>query len=295
MKFSANWFLCSMWLLILLPSLNIQAAQTNKISRQVDLQDVKLIKIINHSGVIKLRSTQQAMVKIEGTLDLDAKELTTQIKDHVLIVEVKLKPHKTPNPGSQLVIIVPQNINLFLKGVHSNWNIENLNSLRLESLDGNITIKNVVGDVNIEKVDGDLSVESVQGDISIHTITGKVSIKNTHGKIKVEAVNSDIDVSQNKLVDVTLENTYGNITIAGIVAVKGKVTVNNVKGIIRLLLGDSPSVLYHLQAPNNKQRNKMTPTHLIEDSLKINDVVVGAGEGKVNVITRHGEIRFNSK
>ena len=284
-----------MWLLILLPSLNIQAAQTNKISRQVDLQDVKLIKIINHSGVIKLRSTQQAMVKIEGTLDLDAKELTTQIEDHVFIVEVKLKPHKTPNPGSQLVITVPQNINLFLKGVHTNWNIENLNSLRLESLDGNITIKNVVGDVNIEKVDGDLSVESVQGDISIHTITGKVSIKNAHGKIKVEAVNSDIDVSQNKLVDVTLENTYGNITIAGIVAVKGKVTVNNVKGIIRLLLGDSPSVLYHLQAPNKKQRNKMTPTHQIEDPLKINDVVVGAGEGKVNVITRHGEIRFNSK
>ena len=102
--------------------------------------------------------------------------------------------------------------------------------LRVESVSGDVDIRDIGGFLEVKTVSGDIKIitakdgvksKTVSGDIYMVKITGNVDIKTTSGEIEIEAINGSIEA----------ETVSGDINIG---AIKGSVEAETVSGDIDL-------------------------------------------------------------
>ncbi|MFZ5879803.1 MAG: hypothetical protein ACOY0R_10580 [Chloroflexota bacterium] len=92
-------------------------------------------------------------------------------------------------------------------------------NLRLESVEGDMSLRGVFGDIKMKNVEGDLSVrdvgtisiENIQSDFSLRGARGSVAVKNVSGDASVRDVDGNVNLSVGD--DLVLRNvTNGNIS-----------------------------------------------------------------------------------
>lgn len=88
-----------------------------------------------------------------------------------------------------------------------------VNFIDINNNAGNITLENI-SSIKIKDVSGDISIKNAVGDLEIASSTGDITIDNMMGNIKGESITGDITVTKYSVIgDSYFENVSGNIVL----------------------------------------------------------------------------------
>jgi hypothetical protein len=123
-----------------------------------------------------------------------------------------------------LELTVPDNIAVSVKDSSGDADISGLASLEVSDSSGDLKIQDIDGVVTVNDSSGDLEIEDIggtvniandsSGDIEIRNVTGSVLIENdSSGSIYVSEVSDDVMVGRDSSGDITADGVGGSFTV----------------------------------------------------------------------------------
>jgi len=182
------------------------------------------LSVDNFNGSVEISGWDQNTVDISGTKYADSEARLRDVRIDVSNsgngVQVRtLRPEndRHGNLGAKYVIRVPRQTEL--ERIHSSNG-----SLRVENIDGNVTLQTsngsvhlagIHGNVDAHSSNGSVEVRKVDGRMTFHTSNGSVRAENVHGGVSATTSNGSVDLELEapEGSDVTASTSNGGITV----------------------------------------------------------------------------------
>lgn len=109
------------------------------------------------------------------------------------------------------------------------------NSTTLETLSGNVDVKNIMGPLKIKTTSGNINGALLGGNVSAQTVSGNISINDVQGQCALTSISGNVRATY-VLNGAGLNTTSGNITLSDVVGdteirtVSGEIGVSRLKG-----------------------------------------------------------------
>lgn len=134
-----------------------------------------------------------------------------------------------------LVIKVPRKLNLAIQSVDGDISVKNLEGFaRCESVDGNIRLENLSGEGWVQTVDGNIEAKHLKARLKGGTVDGRIHLEEVEGGLDLHTVDGSIEArSLNGWNEgISLRTVDGNLTVA-LGQAKGQVEARSRSGVIR--------------------------------------------------------------
>ncbi|NKF50882.1 DUF4097 family beta strand repeat protein [Shewanella sp. WXL01] len=300
--------------LLIAVTLSFNAYSAEQVSKQVAVSGSPNIDVQVQRGSVQIIGWDKNEVSVTGTLDELSEGLIFKQRGNNIEIEDKMPKQYQGNnkQGSNLIIKVPNELQLEAEGVSANYSLHDLQGkVELEVVSGNIEAKKISGDTELTTVSGHINSQNTQGKLELESVSGNIKDINSMGKISYRLVSGDLRASS-KATKASVETVSGDIR--GQFSDVGKVKVVTVSGDVELGFSDSlrkghiesvsgnlsigfstmPSMQVSIAGgPGGKIRNKLTedkpvkPKYMPSSELNF---VAGSGDGKLSVETISGNI-----
>jgi DUF4097 and DUF4098 domain-containing protein YvlB len=158
---------------------------------------------------------------------------------------------------------------------------------RIESLNGDLTVRGVTGDIHLQSHDGDITAHDLRGDILVRTDDGSVSVARTNGRVSAQSHDGDLTVRRPGRID-RLETNDGDI-VTDVPQVTPAATVQTDDGDITARLGSSLDATFEAQSRDGEVTTgaELEPSGRTDGSVRGR---IGTGTHELTVRTSDGDI-----
>jgi len=218
---------------ILLPGLS-SAERTEEIVDTIVLNRDGEVIVKNISGNIIVTTWPQSEVKMIATKrartdkDLENVYVHIQRSDTTLRIETRFRQKSKNTDGS----------------IEYNLTIPDLASLTIESINGDVSVKDLGGEAEFETISGDVSLENANKGLDCSVISGDMTIKNISGNVSISAISGDISITEMD-GQLSLSTVSGDIVLEKL-ALNEKLKVSSVSGDITISGDIHPAGYYKL-------------------------------------------------
>jgi hypothetical protein len=145
--------------------------------------------------------------------------------------------HSTGQLRGLLRLTVPAQTRVEVANLSGSISADGLgnNSTTLETLSGNVEVKNIMGPLKIKTTSGNINGALLGGNVSAQAVSGNISMKDVQGECQLSSISGNLRAS-NALNGVGLNTTSGNITLSDVIGdaelrtVSGEIVVSRLKG-----------------------------------------------------------------
>ncbi|MBO2689151.1 DUF4097 family beta strand repeat-containing protein [Shewanella algae] len=292
----------------------LQAAE--KVDQSAALESGAKLNIKIQRGEVKIRSWDKAEVAIKGKLDELSEGLVFGQQGGSFVIEDKLPKsyNSRDKDGSKLEIFLPATVNMKLKGVSADYDLQGLEGeiysanvsgdIKGQDLKGNLQLTTVSGSIHTQSNQGELYLETVSGDIEDKQSLGKVSYRLVSGKLNAESDAIEVELDQvsgksqltlNTPESLKARTVSGDLSIA-MQSLAGNANVDSVSGDIELKFAKLPNAAFDISGgPGGKIDNQLTQDspkkakYTKAESLQFQS---GSGQADVNINTISGRIKL---
>lgn len=220
------------------------AYSTEQISERLEVSPSERIHLDIMRGEVTIRTHDTSEIVIEGTLDERATghELTQRRGVTRFKVEMPRRFNSGRNEqGSDLTILVPQGVELELKGVNLQVKVEDVRGgTTVETVNGHIEATNLGGRVELETVNGNITSSDNGANLSLKTVNGTLRDEGATGRVRYASVNGSIR-SSGDVTDVEVQTVNGSVDLNTPNA--ESISINAVNGSLKLItLVESPRI-----------------------------------------------------
>ena len=182
------------------------------------------LSVDNFNGSVEISGWDQNTVDVSGTKYADSEARLRDVRvdvsnggDWVKVRTLRPELEHHGNMGAKYVIRVPRQTEL--ENVHSSNG-----SLRVDNIDGNVTLRTsngsvhlagIHGNVDASSSNGSVDVTKVDGQMRFHTSNGSVRAGNVRGGVNATTSNGSVDLELEtpQSSDVTASTSNGAITV----------------------------------------------------------------------------------
>jgi len=262
--------------LLLVANMAIAAQSVDK-QLPVD-NDLKLnIKVLR--GEVTVRSWDKNEISVKGTLDELSEGFILDKQGNQVTLEDKMPRNFNGNnkSGSDLTIMVPENLTLEAEALSSSYTLSSLSGvIEVYSVSGNINASDIKNQIFLHTVSGNIKTSELTGQIKLDTISGSITDKNSDGEISyklvsgkltantsaenvsIEQISGDGKVQLKKVNELKVKTVSGDITLA-MNNLKSRASLDSVSGDIELKLPKSLAANFNINGgPGGKIRNSLT-------------------------------------
>lgn len=229
--------------LALAASLAAQAQEAIDESRTVAPNERISIDVMR--GEVRIRTTDEGVFRVRGTLDEEAEGYTLESSGGFTRFEVELPRstrgwfgNETENP-SDLDIDVPAGSSLEFQGVDTTIIVSGVTGgSQINTVNGRIEASNLSEQVDLSTVNGSIISTNNNGRIVLRSVNGEIEDTGSSGRIEYDSVNGDIS-GHSSALEVKLGTVNGDaeLTLAGAT----ELSMNTVNGDFSVRLSDSAS------------------------------------------------------
>ncbi|NBI29972.1 DUF4097 family beta strand repeat-containing protein [Chengkuizengella marina] len=187
--------------------------------------------------------------------------------------------------GSVIVTDVPILDSLDIDTTNGDIHITNINGrVAADTTNGNIEVYSIDGKTVLDTTNGDIIADSIFGDFIADTTNGKIEGKIIEGKVEAESTNGSITLVEVN-DEVTVDTTNGKIKVKSQV-VDGSWYLDTINESIEVVLPNNGDFTFRAQSNAGGFLSDF-PFHI---DKKIMGGIVGNGEHKITAYTNNGSI-----
>lgn len=148
------------------------------------------------------------------------------------------RPHSTTGQIRGLLLLsVPPQTQLMVSNLSGSISVTGVgsNATTLETLSGDVEIKNCPGALKINTTSGNINGNAIGGSVYAHSVSGHVSMQDVQGGCHLSSISGNVKVSA-AFEGVELNTTSGNISLSDVVGpadvktASGEIAVTRLKG-----------------------------------------------------------------
>lgn len=152
--------------------------------------------------------------------------------------------------------------------------------IRMDEIRGEIDIRTSSGDGKIDDVRGSAVISTSSGDYRIYNVDGNLDIRSSSGDINVDSVTGSVRA----------ESSSGDVRLKSLTADQGDFDVDTVSGDVYIEINPNFAGRLSLRSSSGGISSQVSgEIETVSDSKLI--ASVGAGNGRLKVITSSGDIR----
>lgn len=269
-------------------------------------------------GDVTFKSWDKNEVSVKGQLDELSEGLTFTVNGSHVVIEDKMPRQYNGNnkDGSNLTIMLPQQIKLQAEGVSANY--------RIDAFDGKMDISSVSGDIKASQLKDKVMLHTVSGDISSRELSGKVMLETVSGEIKdtdssgkvayrlvsgeltansrasqvsVELVSGDATVALGDVDSLSIKTVSGDIDLS-VAKLTDKAKIGSVSGDIDVHFTTEVDVSFDINGgPGGTIKNKLTNDQISQEKYSPQTYLkfqTGNGSASLNASTISGNIELSN-
>ena len=182
------------------------------------------LSVENFNGSVEISGWDQNSVDVSGTRYADSEtrlhDVRINISNQTNGVQIRtLRPDRDHrgHTGAKYVIRVPRQTELErIESSNGSMRIENIDgNMTLHTSNGSVHLSDIHGNVDANSSNGSIEVRNVEGRMSFETSNGSVRAENVHGGIHAHTSNGSVDLELGTLAigDLTASTSNGGITV----------------------------------------------------------------------------------
>ena len=282
------------------------------------IQGKAKVSVTVQRGVVTFKSWNKSEVSVKGELDELSEGLTFTVNGSHVVIEDRMPRHYNGSnkEGSQLTIMLPQQIKLQAEGVSANY--------RIDAFDGKMDISSVSGDIKASQLADKVMLHTVSGDISSRELSGKVMLETVSGEIKdsdstgkvayrlvsgeltassranqvsVELVSGDASLALGDVDSLSMKTVSGDIELS-IGKLTDKAKLGSVSGDIDIHFTADVNVSFDINGgPGGSIKNKLTNDQVSKEQYSPQTYLKfksGNGNASLNASTISGSIELSN-
>lgn len=270
------------------------AAAGEKVNEQREAPLLSKISIENVRGEVTIRGWDQPRIQIKGELDDEAEGLVFDVKKRYAKIKVEMPSKLSHGDGSELEIFVPQSSMVKLKGVDTEFTLENLQAgFIAQTVSGDINSVNSGHEIHLKSVSGDVRLKQVQGKAKVETVSGGLTLDGEMMLAKLKTINGDIRVEVDDIERLQIHTVAGDARVSGTVMPGGEISVDSVNGDLTFQLNEDLDAQCELTSQfGGAIRNKFTEDQVVQKGMTKQwlEFVAGDGSGQIQARTINGTI-----
>lgn len=236
----------------------------------------------NFNGSVEVSGWDQNTVDISGTKYADSEARLHEVRvdvsnggNWVQVRTTRPEPNQRGNMGAKYVIRVPKQT--LLERVHSSNG-----SVRVENIDGNVTLQTSNGSVHVADIHGSVDARSSNGSVDVRRVDGAMTFHTTNGSVRAENVRGGVHATtSNGSVDLELGGQNGDVIAS---TSNGAITVH-------LPAGTNATVSAHTSGHDRVYSDfDVTMRGLLAKSRLEGNI--GSGGARIELSTSNGNIRL---
>lgn len=253
------------------------------------------LSVSNVAGLIQVKAWGKNEVQITGTLGAGSERLEISGTRDDLRVEVILPRRSRNAEGSELILQVPENAQLELKGVSADIRVTGTRGpARVSSVSGDVTVEAAMKELRATSVSGDLSIKTPSANTRLEAVSGDIHAEQLTGVLRLETVSGDATVSGARFSEIDLETVSGDLElrIEGL-ADGGEIEVESVSGNLDLFVPKALDATVVLESFSGRLRSDVgEPVRRTGDTW---EATLGNGKSRIRMESHSGNIALKTR
>ena len=195
------------------------------------------VRITNSSGSVRVIGWDRAEVEVKAELGAGVERLDVVDENGDVRIEVVLPSFSIRNGSADLVVHVPVDSQLEVTAVSAEIKVTHVSGrTRLKSVSGDVVASISSTEVEMQSVSGDVAVNGggASGNAQLKSVSGDVSIKAFAGSLDAASVSGDVVVNMERLRDLHLRSTSGDVVVSGSLDAGARIEAESVSGDVKL-------------------------------------------------------------
>lgn len=274
--------------------LAILAAAGLALAQQTDttlaVQQGARLDVENFGGQIVVRAWSQDRVRIQAT---HSTRDWIEISASASAVRVEAESRRGMPHLVDYQITVPAWMPVQLSGVSTDMQVEGTRAaVRIETVEGHITVTGGADEVTAESVEGDVVVSGARGRVSAHSVDGEVRLTDIVGDIGAESVDGNIIIQGAQSPTVDASTVDGDIYYVGTIRDGGRYDLATHDGAITISIPEGANAAVTV-ASFNGEFEASFPVQITPGRSTRNQrftFTIGSGSARVQLETFDGQV-----
>lgn len=265
-----------------------------KVNQSLSVETTGTVFVKIPRGIVKIQGWDKPEVMLQGELDDTTKQLIFETKHDKTWIKIDTQGQKHWGDASVINIFMPQQLQLYFKGIDTSFTISKLNNdIEGKSINGDLIVKKSHGKIKLSVVSGNATVIESSGSTKIESVSGMVNFSGEFEQAFLKSISGDItaDVGGTKLL--TIKNISGDTQITGQVKDQAHLQLSSVNGdILYRTINDLNAECEVVSQFGGEINNQLTDDFPIDGNLnkKTLNLILGDGSGKLSINTVNGSI-----
>ncbi len=254
------------------------------------------VEISNISGSIMVDGWNRDEVEVTGTLGKGAERVEFRTRNGNTLIKVIVPKGAWNVAETDLVVKVPHASRLNIVGVSADVETSGIQGVqRLESVSGDVIVREFQNDLEAESVSGDLKIYGNGEDarVRLSSVSGDVEAEEIGGEVTATSVSGDIDIEAKRLNRLEVENTSGEVAFKFQMTNSARVDIETVSGKVTLTLAGERDGEYELSSFSGRIKSCFGPdpvrTSRYAPGTELN-FSEGSSDARIRIETLSGSI-----
>lgn len=198
------------------------------------------LEVRNHAGEIIVRTWDRDAVRVQAS---HSSRDRVKIFTSESAVKIKSESRHGPPDMVDYTLTVPRSMALDLWGFYTDVRVEGVqNGVRVETLDGTVTLTNTTGDLSVRSVEGDVVVEGARGRLEVNNVENEIRITDFEGTLFAESIDGDIWMERVRSADVEAKTVDGDVYYDGSIDGDGRYRFTSHDGDVTVAMPENANV-----------------------------------------------------
>jgi DUF4097 and DUF4098 domain-containing protein YvlB len=194
--------------------------QDADIDTTFDVDPNARLELRNHAGEIIVRTWSKSQVRIEASHSSSDK---VKVLSSGSAVRVRSESRHGHPEEVDYEVTVPASMSVDLWGFDTDISVDGVqNGVQVETMDGDIEIRNCAGEISATSLEGDVVVQRSSGRMELHNTENDISVLDFEGEMFIESIDGDIRLEGIRAAVVEAKTVDGDVYYEGTIADDGR-------------------------------------------------------------------------
>lgn len=247
------------------------------------------VEVETFGGSITVKTWDKNAIRVQAT---HGRRDVVNVDARGNSVRIDAEGHMGVPTNVDFTITAPSSVSLELSGVYTEIAVDGVaGDIDAETVQGSIRV-NGGSRLKLESVEGDITIDRARGRISANTVNRGIRITNAVGDVEAETVNGPIILQDVQASNVDLATVNGRIVYDGSIRPNGDYAITSHNGGIWVVVPDKTGVTVTVSTFNGELDSSL-PIQLREASSKKRySFVLGSGGARLDLESFGGDIHL---
>lgn len=258
-----------------------------------------LVQVENLAGSVEFTTWDRNEVQVRGKVGDDVEEVEIEATSNGIRIEVQNKRNKKRIDATHLHLKIPRQASIEAEGVSADLTVNGCNgdSIRLDTVSGDIEVEAETRKVDIASVSGDVEFEGTADRVTAESVSGDVTLVGVKKEVEASTVSGDVALEGGNLESGRFETVSGELNLMLELIDGGRLNCDSMSGDISLRLPASQQASFSAQSYSGDITTEFGDPmlHSKSPSGSILKAQVGDNGARIRLETFSGDVSIRAK